>query len=100
MGRAEGGGPSLDHRNSTGVAEFEHVEAPVMMPVDYKDADIVIVGLARSGAAAARLLEAAGARVTVADRKEPSELGGVLSQLNQERIRTALGPGYESALEG
>ena len=71
-----------------------------MMPVDYKDADIVIVGLARSGAAAARLLEAAGARVTVADRKEPSELGGVLSQLNQERIRTALGPGYESALEG
>jgi UDP-N-acetylmuramoylalanine--D-glutamate ligase len=71
-----------------------------MMPMDYKDANVVIVGLARSGAAAARLLDAAGAHVTVADRKESSEFGGVLSQLNQDRIRTALGSGYESALEG
>jgi UDP-N-acetylmuramoylalanine--D-glutamate ligase len=68
--------------------------------VNYKDVNVVIVGLARSGAAAARLLDAAGAHVTVADSKEPSELGGVLSQLNQDRIRTALGSGYDSALEG
>ncbi len=68
--------------------------------MNYKDANIVIMGLARSGVAAARLLDAAGARVTVADRKEPSELGDVLSQLNQERIRIALGSGYDSALEG
>ena len=68
--------------------------------MNYKDANIVIMGLARSGVAAARLLDAVGARVTVADRKEPSELGDVLSQLNQERIRTALGSGYDSVLEG
>jgi UDP-N-acetylmuramoylalanine--D-glutamate ligase len=71
-----------------------------MMRMEYKDANVVIVGLARSGAAAARLLDAAGAHVTVADRKESSEIGGVLSQLDQDRIRTALGSGYESALEG
>ena len=33
-----------------------------------------MVGLARSGIAAARLLQAAGARVTVADRKDQKEL--------------------------
>lgn len=69
------------------------------MGVNVKDANVVIVGLARSGVAAARLLDAAGARVTVVDRKEAAELGGVLPQLDAERVRTKLGAGYESALD-
>jgi UDP-N-acetylmuramoylalanine--D-glutamate ligase len=64
-----------------------------------KDANVVIVGLARSGVGAARLLDAAGAHVTVADRKDPAELGAMLSQLNLERIKTALGSDYEAALK-
>jgi UDP-N-acetylmuramoylalanine--D-glutamate ligase len=67
--------------------------------MDVKNANVVVVGLARSGIGAARLLDEAGARVTIADRKTSNELGGAVSQLNAERIKTALGSGYESALE-
>ena len=67
--------------------------------MDVKNANVVVVGLARSGIGAARLLDEAGARVTVADGKTPNELGGAVSQLDVERIKTALGSGYESALE-
>jgi UDP-N-acetylmuramoylalanine--D-glutamate ligase len=66
--------------------------------MDVKNANVVVVGLARSGIGAARLLDEAGARVTVADRKTSGELGGAVSQLNAERIQTAFGSGYESAL--
>lgn len=60
---------------------------------------VTVVGLARSGVAAARLLEEAGAAVTVADRKERSELAGVLQQLDETRIGTRLGSDYERALD-
>jgi UDP-N-acetylmuramoylalanine--D-glutamate ligase len=49
--------------------------------------------------AAARLLQEAGARVTVADRKERAELSAVLDQLDHTRIGLRLGSGYESALD-
>jgi UDP-N-acetylmuramoylalanine--D-glutamate ligase len=67
--------------------------------MDVKDANVVIVGLARSGIGAARLLDEAGARVTVADRKSADELRTVVSQLNPERIKAVLGSGYESVLD-
>jgi UDP-N-acetylmuramoylalanine--D-glutamate ligase len=60
---------------------------------------VTVVGLARSGVAAARLLQAAGALVTVADKKDPSGLGPMLEQLDQSRMIVNLGRGYESALE-
>ena len=60
---------------------------------------VTVVGLARSGVAAARLLQEAGARVTVADRKDRRELGAVLQYLDQSRVGVALGSGYESALD-
>jgi UDP-N-acetylmuramoylalanine--D-glutamate ligase len=60
---------------------------------------VTVVGLARSGVAAARLLQEAGARVTVADRKDRAELGAVLQHLDQSRVGVALGSGYESALD-
>lgn len=60
---------------------------------------VTVVGLARSGVAAARLLQAAGAHVTVADRKERSELGAVLAQLDAARVGITVGSGYETALE-
>ncbi|HSA62973.1 MAG TPA: UDP-N-acetylmuramoyl-L-alanine--D-glutamate ligase [Nitrospiraceae bacterium] len=60
---------------------------------------VTVVGLARSGVAAARLLQEAGARVTVADRKDRSELSTVLEHLDQSNIGVMLGSGYESALE-
>jgi UDP-N-acetylmuramoylalanine--D-glutamate ligase len=60
--------------------------------------NVTVVGLARSGVAAARLLLEAGARVTVADRKERAELGPVLKQV-AGNIDVTVGSGYERALE-
>jgi UDP-N-acetylmuramoylalanine--D-glutamate ligase len=67
--------------------------------VDLKGAEVTIVGAARSGVAAARLLQAAGARVTVADRKTRDELASTLSALEGEPVAVTVGPEYETALE-
>ena len=69
------------------------------IPMQLAGTQVTIVGLARSGVAAARLLLEAGAQVTVADRKEPTELSGVLKGLDQSAVRTQFGATYESALE-
>lgn len=59
---------------------------------------VTVVGLARSGVAAAHLLQAAGAVVTVADRKERGELRGALNSIEESAINVALGSSYETAL--
>ncbi|MDC8448638.1 MAG: UDP-N-acetylmuramoyl-L-alanine--D-glutamate ligase [Nitrospira sp.] len=59
---------------------------------------VTVVGMARSGVAAARLLQDAGALVTVADRKNRGELLGMLGSLDQAATRLVLGNDYESAL--
>ncbi len=68
--------------------------------VDLRGKKVTVVGLARSGVAAARLLQAVGARVTVADAKEGSQLADSLSNVDRGQVRVAAGAGYESALEG
>ena len=67
--------------------------------MDLSGRKVTVVGLARSGVAAARLLQQAGARVTVADRKERTELGAVLERLDQSKIGVTVGQGYEAALD-
>ena len=62
-------------------------------------ARVTVMGLARSGVAACRLLQAAGARVTVADRKEPAELTSVLDGIDRDRIGVTVGARYESSLD-
>jgi UDP-N-acetylmuramoylalanine--D-glutamate ligase len=66
--------------------------------VDVKDLQVAVVGLARSGIAAAQLLNHLGARVTVADRKEPQELATALPQLDRN-VAVRVGNQYESALD-
>ncbi len=67
--------------------------------MNVKDLQVTVVGLARSGVGAARLLHHLGARVIVADRKEPQELTSILSQLDGTSIAVRVGDRYESALE-
>ena len=67
--------------------------------MELKGTKVTVVGLARSGVAAARLLQAVGAHVTVADRKERSELSAVLAQLEGAPIGITVGSRYETALE-
>jgi UDP-N-acetylmuramoylalanine--D-glutamate ligase len=65
-----------------------------------KGKKVTVVGLARSGVAAAHLLDAVGAEVTVADAKDEAKLNEPLSHVDQSRIRVVTGAGYESALDG
>jgi UDP-N-acetylmuramoylalanine--D-glutamate ligase len=45
------------------------------------------------------LLQAAGARVTVADRKESGELTSVLGAIDRDHVSVSVGAGYESSLD-
>ncbi len=67
---------------------------------EFRGRRVTVVGLARSGIAAARLLAAVGARVTVADEKPEAQLAGALQQLDRQAVAVRVGPGYETALEG
>ena len=67
--------------------------------VELEGARVTVMGLARSGVAACRLLQAAGARVTVADRKEPAELASVLGGIDCDHVGITVGARYESSLD-
>ncbi|TKS64186.1 MAG: UDP-N-acetylmuramoyl-L-alanine--D-glutamate ligase [Nitrospira sp.] len=67
--------------------------------VELAGARVTVMGLARSGAAACRLLQAAGARVTVADRKESEELTAVLGGIDRDHVGVTVGARYESSLD-
>ncbi len=60
---------------------------------------VTVMGLARSGMAACRLLQAAGAGVTLADRKESVELNAVLGTIDRDQVRVTVGARYESSLD-
>ncbi|MFM8551426.1 MAG: UDP-N-acetylmuramoyl-L-alanine--D-glutamate ligase [Nitrospiraceae bacterium] len=67
---------------------------------EIKGKRVTVVGLARSGVAAARLLQAVGAQVTVADGKEAAALAEPLSRLDRSAVTVLVGAGYEAALDG
>jgi len=67
--------------------------------VELAGARVTVIGLARSGVAACRLLQAAGARVTVADRKESAELTSVLRGIDRDHVGVTVGARYESSLD-
>jgi UDP-N-acetylmuramoylalanine--D-glutamate ligase len=67
--------------------------------VELAGARVTVMGLARSGVAACRLLQAAGARVTVADQKEPAELTEVLRAIDRDHVGVTVGTRYESSLD-
>src|ERR1043166_2648772 len=67
--------------------------------VELAGARVTVMGLARSGMAASRLLQGAGARVTVADRKESTELTEVLAAIDRDHVDVTVGNQYESSLD-
>ena len=64
--------------------------APVRSVADLAGRRVVVLGLARSGAAAARMLADAGAEVTVYDRLPAAELAEVVASLGERPVRLAL----------
>jgi UDP-N-acetylmuramoylalanine--D-glutamate ligase len=67
--------------------------------VDLSGAQVTVLGLARSGIAASHLLNEAGARVTLADRKGEAELAAVLKSVDREKVQVSLGAAYERSLD-
>lgn len=65
-----------------------------------RDRKVTIVGLARSGVAAARLCAREGARVTVTDRSPEAELAEPLAALDGLPIRKVLGGHDEGDFQG
>ncbi len=63
-----------------------------------KDKDVVVVGLGRSGVAAARLCALRGARVTATDTREAGALGTAVADLSALDVRLELGGHTESTL--
>src|SRR3954471_2857333 len=59
--------------------------------MEVKDKRILVVGLGKSGAAAALFLEARGARVTVSDSKPQTQLGGLIPALLDRGIAVETG---------
>lgn len=75
-----------------------------MMPerekMDYEKKRVLVVGMARSGVAAAQLLRASGAEVTVNDSKTEEELGQQLKPLEGLNLERRFGCGAMDLLEG
>ena len=68
--------------------------------MNYENKKVLVVGLARSGIAAAQLLRANGALVTVNDSKTEEELGEGLNVLKGLQLEWRLGCPAEPLLEG
>jgi UDP-N-acetylmuramoylalanine--D-glutamate ligase len=67
---------------------------------ELKGRKITVVGLARSGVAAARLAAREGAAVTVTDRRTEAELAAALAALEGAGVRRALGGHDRADFEG
>ena len=77
---------------------MEIVRLTARTQVDLEGMRVTVVGLARSGLAAARLLQQKGAFVTVADAKSGAANPEALSRLDPQRLNVKVGAGYEAAL--
>lgn len=64
---------------------------PVSTAADLVGREALVLGLARSGIAAARFLADAGARVTVYDRRSPAALADAVAALDGTPVRFSLG---------
>lgn len=68
--------------------------------MNYDQKKVLVVGMARSGVAAAQLLRASGADVTVNDSKSEAELGSQLTPLEGLQLTRRFGCGAMELLEG
>src|SRR5690606_27352977 len=73
---------------------------PMSSPVRWDGRSVVVLGMAKSGIAAAKLLHSLGARVTVNDRKPRSEYLEEAEELERMGIRVILGGHPPNLLEG
>ena len=68
--------------------------------MDVRNKRVIVCGMARSGIAAAKLLLAHGAVVTISDLKKEADFGGALDELRGEHCIFALGEGPHAYIAG
>ena len=71
--------------------------APIATLEDLRGRRALVLGLARSGTAVARLLADAGAEVSAYDRRPPAELAEAVHALGDRPVQLALGVRAEDA---
>lgn len=81
-------------KRQTGEVRTPHAHDPMKL----WGKRVLVIGLARSGVAAAELLLSRGARVTVADKRSAEALGESLHRLQHAGARAVLGEHAESLL--
>jgi len=94
----------LDSVGAPRAALSEHHQAPVrcdaVRPPWYEGAPALVIGLARSGAAACRLLRRHGCKVRGSDSKTEPEFASSLENLREAGVEVVLGEQDERLLEG
>lgn len=73
--------------------------APITSSADLRGRQVLVLGLARSGAAAARMLADAGARVVIYDRRPAAELAEAVASLGDRPVTLALAVAEEEVRE-
>jgi UDP-N-acetylmuramoylalanine--D-glutamate ligase len=73
------------------------MSVPIATLEDLRGRRAVVLGLARSGTAVARLLADAGAEVAAYDRRPPAELAEAVQTLGGRTVQLALGVGADEA---
>ena len=68
-----------------------------MQTIDVKNRDVLVLGLGRSGMAAAALLQRDGAHVVVRDEGDTTELTERANRLRQIGVRVELGNHFDTA---
>ena len=67
---------------------------------EWKDKQVLLVGMARSGVAAARLLHTLGAKLTINDAKERDAFEGALDFMDAWGVDWQLGQAPDRLIEG
>ena len=67
---------------------------------EWKNKQVLLVGMARSGVAAARLLHTLGARLTINDAKERAAFAGALDFMNTWDVDWRLGQAPDALIDG
>ena len=70
-----------------------------MVKPDLREMAVTVIGMGKSGLAATRLLQAVGARVTIADEKDELTLAEQSRHVDQKNLRICVGKQFESAFE-
>ena len=88
---------SIEGRRSVAPLDPDGLTMEAIAAGAFEGLPVTVLGLARSGVAAARFLADAGADVTIYDGRTADELGAAIEELGGRSVHLALGPAIQPA---